>query len=101
MTTALPRVRAHYHLVTPRPAPGVVAIIDMYDHDLAMTITNDAEAVVNQLKALGALRPDDRLIYRDTEGQWDELVLDRALRFYDFAPLRASTLEEAVRKVAS
>jgi hypothetical protein len=36
-----------------------------------MSVTNDAEAVV---KFLNDVFPDYRLIYRDTENRWDELV---------------------------
>jgi hypothetical protein len=50
------------------------------------SVTNDAEAVVYELfnkESIG----DKRIIYKDTNGDWDELVHDGD-RFVDFAPYR-------------
>jgi predicted double-glycine peptidase len=41
------------------------------ENDGAMSITNDAEAVTMWTNNL---YPDRRIYYRDTEGNWDELV---------------------------
>lgn len=90
----MPFCNAHFDIVTPRPAPNVVAIIDQ--NDGAMSVTNDAENVVYRLRILGVLRPGDRLIYRDTEGMWDELALTELLEFNDFRPLRVKTMQEAM-----
>lgn len=50
-----------------------------------MSITNDAEAVVeNLLHVYGITR---RIIYKDSEGRWDELVHDGD-KFVDFAPYK-------------
>lgn len=48
---------------------GTVFIVD--DNNGGMSVTNDAEAVVVDVLAK---YPDHQIIYRDTEGQWDELL---------------------------
>lgn len=92
----LPRCRSHFQIVTPRPAFNVVAVIDQDDG--AMSVTNDAENVVERLRVLGALRPGDRLVYRDSEGHWDEMAWDDR-GFIGFRPLGRGrfvlTLQEA------
>ena len=93
----LPRIRSHFHIVTPRPAENVVAIIDQ--NDGAMSVTNDAEAVVERLCVIGVLRAGDRLIYRDTEDMWDEIMLDDNRNFAGFSFLEASTIEQAIMEI--
>lgn len=93
----LPRVRCRYQIVTPRPAPNIVAILDISDDELfVMSVTNDAEAVVTQLIALGVLRPGDRLVYRDSFGLWDEIVVSDG-KVTGFTVMGAKTLERAVQ----
>lgn len=70
----LPRVRSHFDIVTPRPWPDVVAIVDRDDG--AMSITNDAENVVRRLHVLGVLRAGDLLVYRDSDLRWDAILHD-------------------------
>jgi len=48
-----------------------------------LSVTNDAEAVVEDLIASGY--KDYRIIYKDSMGQWDELLHD-GKRFVDFGP---------------
>lgn len=81
--------RARYHVYAVQmPAPGrapLVWIVDDYnDHQPTMSVTNDAEAVCAELHAQW---PNHRIIYRDTEGKWDEL-LHKAGAFTGFAPAR-------------
>ena len=71
-------MNASYSIV--RVAPGCVFIID---HDRGKSVTNDAEAVVS---AVYARFPGRRIFYKDTMGQWDELV-HRNGRFTGFAPI--------------
>jgi hypothetical protein len=52
------------------------------DRDGPMSVTNDAEAVVAWVNAWC---PERRIIYRDTMGQWDELLHSNG-RFDGFAP---------------
>lgn len=77
------------------PAPGrdpVVWIVDdANDNPFAMSVTNDAEAVC---AACHAQYPNHRIIYRDTEGKWDELVHEAGV-FKRFAPARHSSPDAA------
>ena len=57
---------------------GAVWIID---EDGPLSVTNDAERVVAELFALYG---DRRIIYRDTDGNWDELQ-HRGAVFIGFA----------------
>ena len=61
--------------------PTKVFIIDQ-DKPGCLSVTNDAEAVV---EAVCRHYPGRRIIYRDTTGQWDELVHAKG-SFVDFAP---------------
>lgn len=68
--------------------PQMVWIIDL--NDGAMSVTNDAEAVCLQVYAdLG----DVRIIYRDSAGNWDELVHADG-RFVGFNPGGAYALPD-------
>lgn len=59
-------------------------IVWIVDYDDSRSVTNDAEAVV---AALQPEYPGFRVIYRDTDGNWDELKHDGG-RFIGFAPAR-------------
>jgi hypothetical protein len=48
-----------------------------------MSVTNDAEAVVQDILLRGYLR--SRILYRDSAGQWDEL-LHNGIEFTGFGP---------------
>ena len=76
----------------------LVAIEDNYDEaDPTMSVTNDIEAVVADLVARRIINPRrQKLIYRDTEGVWDQVVIDDNLRPIAFSPLRVKTLGEAI-----
>lgn len=60
--------------------PEVVFVEDV---GTGMSVTNNAEAVVERV---AAAHPGRRIIYRDSEGDWDEL-LHRSGVFVDFAAL--------------
>ena len=61
----------------------VVWVADQFDPKApTMTVTNDAEAVVEYLHERF---PGYRIVYRDTEGEWAELEHDRGV-FTGFAP---------------
>ena len=87
-----------------------VTLIEIVDKDLGnMSVTNDIENVL--LEIADGLPEDNPLsenavIYRDSEGYWDEIVLDQVGNFKSFAALprgrRQSELqsEAVVRLVA-
>lgn len=74
--------------------PDVVAIEDL---DGPKSVTNDAERVVRYLAELGL--KERRLIYRDTDGVWDELAHDGKGAFKGFRPIRSELLNDALREV--
>ena len=60
------KVRAHYSVRC--ETEETIWIVDLDDG--GMSVTNDAESVVAQVvKEYG----DKRIIYRDSDGRWDEL----------------------------
>ena len=66
---------------------GKVFLVD--DNSDAMSVTNDAENVVIDVLAK---YPDHQIIYRDTMGQWDELLhLDG--KFAGFKPFFHESLD--------
>ena len=62
----------------------VEKMVYLIDHDDGMSITNDAEAVV---QTTNELYPGYRIVYMDTMGNWDELVHNDGV-FDRFAPFR-------------
>jgi hypothetical protein len=61
-----------------------VFIVDLANECNTMSITNDAENVVaNVAQAFG----NKRIVYKDTMGQWDELIHENGV-FVRFAPYR-------------
>jgi hypothetical protein len=60
---------------------GAVFLVDNCDDQ--MSVTNDAENVVHYVLSI---YPKRRIIYRDTDGNWDELV-HNGIDFTNFAPL--------------
>lgn len=77
-------MRAVYHIH--QILEDEVLIFDDYDpQNPTMSVTNDVEAVLWDLKMRGYLRP--KVFYKDTEGQIDEIVHDNG-KFVSFKPLR-------------
>lgn len=56
--------------------------VHIRDLDVGMSVTNDAENVVEYLYNVYGNR---RFVYRDTMGRWDELTHDHG-KFIGFAP---------------
>lgn len=75
----------------------VVALVDAGD---GLTITNAAEAVIADLARRGISQPNDRVIYRDTEGRWDELCV-AAGGFVGFRFLGVDSLEAALARLGT
>ena len=74
---------------------NVVAIID---HDQGKSVTNDAENVIADLAACFGLSKY-RVIYKDTRGIWDELLVDRTGRFAGFSSVNERDLAAALAKL--
>lgn len=78
----------HVEIFKDNRATTVIEIVDL---DLGnMSVTNDIENVVTQIATeLPEDNPitENAIIYRDSEGIWDEVVLDKAGNFAQFAAL--------------
>jgi hypothetical protein len=74
----------------------VVCVVDLFDDRFpTMSVTNDADFVV---ATVFKVHGDVPIIYRDTEGQWDELR-HREGYFACFRALNTRHMEEAIRTV--
>lgn len=88
--------REFYYETPMSPECCVVCIYDLFDSRWpTKSVTNDAEYVVR--RAVDG-QGDHPIIYRDTEGQWDELR-HREGHFACFRPLRTRDREQAVKTV--
>lgn len=76
-------VRSDYEVV--RVTPEIVFIDDLCDG--RMSVTNDAENVVREV---AKSFPGRRVVYRDSDGNWDEL-LHAGGRFTGFCPYNGET----------
>lgn len=74
---------------------GIVCIVDC---DSGRTVTNDAEAVVADLKTAGLDLDALAIIYRDTLGVWDQLLVDGG-RFAGFKSVNEREKSAAKAKV--
>lgn len=80
--------RANYTILRQQSEPEKIVWINDVGHDKGCpTVTNDAHAVV---KSVLARWPDHRVIYRDSDGRWDELKHD-GQAFTDYAPYNGAT----------
>lgn len=73
-------------------------IIAVLDHDGGKSVTNDAENVVADLAAEFDLSRY-RVIYKDTRGIWDQLLVDRTGRFAGFTSINERDLPAALAKL--
>lgn len=74
---------------------GVICIID---HDEGKSVTNDAENVIADLVKQGIDVDTQPVIYRDTRGIWDQLLVKNG-RFYTFKSVNERDKELAKAKV--
>ena len=67
----------HNQYIIDRVENGTVFLIDS---DIGKSITNNAENVVREIHKF---YPNHKIIYRDTDGHWDELLHHNGV-FIDF-----------------
>jgi hypothetical protein len=79
-----------FEVVRVSAQPPMVWIVDT-DQLGKRSVTNDAEAVC---AAVNRAYPAHRIIYRDSDGNWDELAHDRGW-FIGFRPARDLAIEVA------
>lgn len=86
----LPPVRCEYlHRLVDGGLGGVTVIL-LTDCDGRVSVTNDAEAVV--VRVLHGLTGKVRIVYKDSEGHWDELIHVDG-QFVDFADLTPAEVQ--------
>lgn len=76
---------------------GVVVI---YDLDQGVSVTNDAENVIAAVAQTVKDLHGRRVIYRDTDGIFDGMLIDSDNRFAGFYPLRHRDLPSALVAVS-
>lgn len=77
--------RSNYVVV--KDEPDMLVIKDVGPWDEHPSVTNDAENVVEELSRQGRLPAGRRLLYYDSEGQLDELLVKDG-QFTGFRPFR-------------
>jgi hypothetical protein len=75
---------------------NVIAIID---HDQGRSVTNDADNVIDDLTRQGFDLARYHVIYRDTRGIWDQLLVDRTGRFAGFSCINERDLSAALARL--
>jgi hypothetical protein len=73
-------------------------VIAITDHDAGRSVTNDAENVVADLAADFDLSKY-HVIYRDTRGIWDQILVDRTGHFAGFSSINERDLPAAIAKL--
>jgi hypothetical protein len=86
------RARAKYSYTI---EDGIVCIVD---HGMGLSVTNDAEQVINDLDNAGVPLDTMRVIYRDGEGIWDEMLVQDGC-FADFRSIGERNKEAAKAKL--
>lgn len=78
---------------------NIIKVVDL--NNGKTSVTNDAENVVKFLNKHYALEhnPEIRIIYRDTEGTWDEIKHVKGI-FNGFRYVGTKTFEDAVKKIS-
>jgi hypothetical protein len=89
------RIAEHRAIYSRTIHGDVIAIID---HEQGKSVTNDAENVIADLAANFDLSRY-RVIYRDTRGIWDQLLVDRTGRFAGFTSINERDLPAALAKL--
>jgi hypothetical protein len=74
---------------------NVIAIID---HDAGRTVSNDAANLIADLAADFDLSKY-HVIYRDTRGMWDQILVDRTGHFVGFSSINERDLPTAIARL--
>ena len=84
-------------LYTTHIVDGIIIVYDQCDGN-QMSVTNNAEGVIDELnRDFGTV--GRRVIYRDTDGRWDELKVDNKGAFSGFGSLGTEDLLQALEMV--
>jgi hypothetical protein len=74
-------------------------VIAITDHDAGRSVTNDAENVIADLVAQGFDLARYLVIYRDTRGIWDQILVDCTGHFAGFSTINERDLTAALIRV--
>lgn len=74
---------------------GVLVITDLNLGN--KSVTNDADNVLRKIKAKGDLC--SKVIYQDSHGMWDEIIVGSAMQFMGFRSLNERDMQTALRRV--
>lgn len=72
-------MKAKFSLVNRDKEHNIVFLEDLANHYGSRTITNDAEAVLRHWTHICG--NDARVVYKDTDGEWWEIVWDTNIEF--------------------
>lgn len=86
-STLYPTPPVYSYAVVHYAGTNILSIKDEFDEDKpSITVTNTAEYVLKDIRAdIGAL--PTLIVYRDTQGHWDRLVVDEQGRFQGIRPI--------------
>lgn len=90
-------VKNRFRAVYSRTVHGTVIAIT--DHGGGKSVTNDAENVIADLARQGFDLSKHPVIYQDTRGIWDQILVDRTGRFAGFSSINERDLGAALVKV--
>ena len=74
-------------------------VIAITDHDQGRTVSNDAANIIDDLTRQGFDLSRYRVIYKDTRGIWDQILVDRTGHFGGFSSINERDLAAALGKV--
>ena len=75
----------------------VLALIDL---DKGLSITTNAGNIIHGLRRDGYLEePRTRIVYCDTDGRWDELMISFEREFCNFKQINAASCDEAITRI--
>lgn len=87
----------------PRPAYSRAVygnVIAIMDHDQSRSVTDDAEFLIEDLARDGFDLSQYRVIYKNTRGIWDQMLVDRTGHFAGFSSVNERDLPAALAKLS-
>jgi hypothetical protein len=75
------------------------SVIAIVDHCGGKSVTNDAENVIADLVRQGFDLSKYQVIYQDTRGIWDQILVDSTGRFAGFSSINERDLHSALAKL--
>ena len=77
-----------------------ITVLALIDLDKGLSITTNAANIIHGLRRDGYLEePRTRIVYCDTTGRWDELMISFEREFCNFKHIGASSCDEAITRI--